>query len=364
MKKNKISFHSTYSYPLFNTESKVKHGGAEIQVSFIAKELAKDKKNEVLCLVGDFGQEKTEIFDEIKVIKTFNPGTKSIFIELISSFFYFLKLIKHNPSVLISSGAGSLVGVIALYKVLFRKKLIYRVSHKMDTDKTWVKKNKLGFLFEFALKNADKIVCQAKYQTTLLKENYGLSSDIIPNFYQISENKKNKKNTVLFVARCEEWKNPNLFIQLAKQNKKVNFVMICPPSKDLAFFEEINTKASVINNLQFIKKVPFNQIQKYFDEASIFVNLSDFEGFPNTFIQAGIAKTPILSLSVNPDDFINTYDCGFVCDNNFEILNKNLNILLENNAVWKQKSENSFSYVNENHNIKLNFEKYKQIIEC
>ena len=362
MKPLKVSFHSTYSYALFNKKSKVKHGGAEVQMSFIAKELAKNKNIEVCCFAGNFKQPKIEFYDHIKLIKTFNPGTQSVFIELIQTFLYFLKLIKHNPDVLVSSGAGSLVGVLALYKITFRKKLIYRVSHKMDTDKTWVKNNKLGFLFEFALKNADTIVCQAKYQANLLAENYQLPAEIIPNFYPISNKSKVKNNTILYVARCEKWKNPELFIKLAKQNPIQTFVMICPPSADILFFEKIQTETKQLSNLQFIKHVEFEKIQIYFDKASAFVNLSDFEGFPNTFIQAGIGHTPILSLSVNPDNFINEYNCGFVCNHDFDLLNKKLEIVLQNKELWKQKSENSFSYVNQNHNLDINFKKYNDLI--
>jgi len=360
--KQKVSFHSTYSYPLFNKASKVKHGGAEIQMSFIAKELAKNENIETFCFVGDFQQSKVEEYNNVKLIKTFNPGTQFIAIELVNVFLYFLKLIRYNPDVLITSGAGSLAGVLALYKVLFRKKLIYRVSSSIDIDKTWVRNNKLGFLFEFTFKKANKIVCQAAYQKKLLSENYGIEGVVIPNFHTINKKEITKEEQILFVGRCERLKKPDLFIELAKLNTKQKFVMICPPTSDLSFFTEIKKQANEVANLNFISKVPFSKIQTYFDKAKLFVNLSNFEGFPNTFIQAGVGNTPILSLSVNPDNFINNYNCGFVCDNNFETLNKKLKLILENEMLWQEKSKNVFAYVNQNHNLDINLMKYSDLI--
>jgi hypothetical protein len=51
-------------------------------------------------------------------------------------------------------------------------------------------------------------------------------------------------------------------------------------------------------------------MQRWFDEATVFVNTSDYEGFPNTFVQAATGGCGILSLRVNPDGFLDRFGCG------------------------------------------------------
>ena len=59
MKPVKICFISLRSFPLFARKSMEYFGGAEVQISSIAKFLAQDKKFQVSIVVGDYGQTKT-----------------------------------------------------------------------------------------------------------------------------------------------------------------------------------------------------------------------------------------------------------------------------------------------------------------
>ena len=82
--------------------------------------------------------------------------------------------------------------------------------------------------------------------------------------------------------------------------------------KDYA--EKIYTTASKIKNIKIIDFVDFHKIDEYFKKARVFVNSSIEEGFPNTFIQACKNKTPIVSLDVNPDNFIDNHEVGVFCN--------------------------------------------------
>jgi glycosyltransferase involved in cell wall biosynthesis len=66
-------------------------------------------------------------------------------------------------------------------------------------------------------------------------------------------------------------------------------------------YDEIATATQKVSNLIFHGFVPYHKVNEYFSRASLFVNTSSIEGFPNTFIQAWMHYTPVVGLNVDPD---------------------------------------------------------------
>ena len=89
-----------------------------------------------------------------------------------------------------------------------------------------------------------------------------------------------------------------------------------------------------------------------FAQAFVFVSTSLFEGFPNTFLQAGKYGVPILSYQVDPDDFIERNNCGIVAHGDFDRLVEGMRAI---QAHWTsgrgRYSSNIRKYVEENHNL-------------
>ena len=72
-------------------------------------------------------------------------------------------------------------------------------------------------------------------------------------------------------------------------------------------------------------------------------------------------STPILSLNINPDNFIIKNQVGLFCNNDFNILKENLNRLLSDQDLWRKYSENTYNYVNNEMNIEKSIIKWKEI---
>jgi glycosyltransferase involved in cell wall biosynthesis len=363
----KICIIQTYTYPLFNKNVKASHGGSELQLYQIAKELSKDDKYEISFIVGDFDQKKIEIINNIKIYKSFNPSKDdNLLKKIIQSIKYFnlFKLI--NADVYFTSTANSTVGLVELFCKLYKKKHIHWTAHDMDVDKSYIQKNGvLGLFYKYGLENSDVVLALTEYHKVLLKKNHKKNSVIFKLGYYINNVKKNvySKKHILWVARFEKWKKPELFIELSDRFINETFIMICPNSdvEDDKYNELINLVNNK-KNIKFIKYVEFKKIQNYFNNAKIFTNTSDFEGFPNTFIQAGIGRTPVVSLNVNPDNFITKNNCGYFCNGDFDNMVEKLNKLLNNKKDWEEKSNNIYKYVKENHNINNNIKLLNNII--
>ena len=372
MKKIKVCFIATYAWALFAEElgypQKTPFGGAEIQLFYLANGLARDNNYEVSFIVGDFGQHPSLSYRGIRLYKGFKPPERISQMMASSGVLSVLKiwrvLTKIQADVYIQWGATWVTGALAFFCRLFRKKFMYIIAHEIDVSGEYARRNGLrGNLFEWGLKNADLIITQNTEQSKLLEQRFHRTAVPFKTVYPIDEIKPLERNYILWVARSETWKRPELFIQLAQEFPQEQFIMVSSPAIHYrTFFQQIKTQAQGIPNLSFIEYVSFNQIDRYFQKAMVFVNTSDYEGFPNTFIQAAKNKTPILSFKVNPDDFINRYQCGLCANGDFSRLISQLKELLENKTLWNQMSANAFSYATENHDLRKALPAFKQLL--
>ena len=60
-------------------------------------------------------------------------------------------------------------------------------------------------------------------------------------------------------------------------------------------FEQVRELALTAPNLTLLHGVP--DVRPYYDRAVALVNMSIVEGFPNTFLEAAMSSTPIVSIS-------------------------------------------------------------------
>ena len=91
-------------------------------------------------------------------------------------------------------------------------------------------------------------------------------------------------------------------MRLAESMPDEQFVMICNSSEhDKGIHSQLIDQSRHLSNLEFIEFVSHTEIRPYYARAKLLVNTSEIEGFPNTFIEAAIEKTPVVSLNVNPN---------------------------------------------------------------
>jgi hypothetical protein len=105
-------------------------------------------------------------------------------------------------------------------------------------------------------------------------------------------------------------KRPELFLQLAQRLPACTASMIGgtqPQAHDL--YEQIRGRAACVGNLSFHGPLPYRGTNRLFDRARVFVNTSETEGFPNTFLQAWIRGVPVVTF-FDPDDVVRREGLG------------------------------------------------------
>jgi len=354
--KVKVVIISHFGYPLYNQKCKETFGGgAAVQLYLISKELSKYKHLDINILTGEYEPmyHKIETIGNIKLFKIL-PLKRTLvnYIRFFLNFILYLK--KINPDVIIQRAASIITGLSSIYCKTFKKKFIYSVANITDVTGE-LEKSFIGKIYKYGLENADCVIAQSNNQIYESKKRKKVISNItlINSGYEIGNISKIKKEKILWVGRAVQWKRAEIFLELAHLFPEEKFIMICFQEYDVNYYNSILNKANKIKNLEFHEFIPFHEIDAYFKKSKIFINTSiDNEGFPNTFIQALKNKTPILSLNVDPDNFLTENQVGLSCNNDFNKLVKNLNILLRETDLYNLMSNSALNYVSKNHDIK------------
>jgi len=345
-------------------------GGAELQQMLIAQGLNKRNFKIFFIVLGDGkDQNKIEDIDGIKICKSIPLGLKIN--GILGYFFTFKKMwnsLKNvNADIYFQQCSDNLTGIIALFCLLHRKKFIYQIGSDEDVNGNFVKqmhffKKRLYF---FGLSVAKVIICQSEYQKQLLNKNHHKIGRIIKNPYPLKTIaiEKSKPPIILWVGSIKPmFKQPELFLDLAKKMPDISFQMIGGPSTDIEFYEQIKESAKKIPNLDFKGFIPYKDIDNYFAKASIFVNTSSVEGFPNVFLQAWNAYLPVISLNVDPDNIIKKFKLG-LCSGTIDQMEKDITAFINNEELRIEYGNNGRNYIEREHEQNKIIEQFIKLID-
>jgi glycosyltransferase involved in cell wall biosynthesis len=354
-KKIKVCFVVPRAYPIFNPDKGDYFGGAELDLYYLATELARDSGFEVSFIVADYGQNDVETIEGVTILKSLDFN-KNVFDGLLRTW-RALKRVDADIYFLECASPG--VPLVAMFCKLHRRIFVYRLASVLESNGTYIRQNPIfGRLFAWSLRQADMVFAQNVTDEGNLTRTVGVSSRAIPNGHRLPAVQQQTRDTILWVGRDNPVKKPELFLELAKVMPNEHFTMVCQALNKDQHYANLIAEAGTIPNLEFIRHVPFNQVDTFFRRAKVFVNTSDSEGFPNTFIHACKCGTAILSFNVNPDGFLNAHTCGLCCNGDPARLTYNLRFMLENNR-YVGYGTNAHGYAVQYHDITEIITEYK-----
>jgi len=311
-----ICFVGPDNYPVLSGTTSTDYiGGESVQQTLLAKAF-KALGNDVTMIVRSSGNERREIIDGINVLRSYNGSEGFPVVRFahprLTSLFRALK--STNADIYYQSCAGMLTGATARYCRQNHKQFVFRVAH--DTDcipgKHLIRYWRDRKLYEYGLRRATLIAAQSHPQVDLLKGNYGLDSVLVSMVTEIPKQLPQgpRDIDVLWVNNLRAFKRPERVLDLAERLPSVNFTMIggpCPGEE--SYYEKIRGRAGTIGNLRFLGPVPYAAVNQFFERSKVFINTSESEGFPNSFLQAWVRGVPVISF-VDPGGIIAERNLG------------------------------------------------------
>ncbi len=351
----RICFISLRAYPLFNSQVHANFGGAEVDLYHIATELAKDPDYDVHMVVGDYGQPQIEKIEDVTLHKSLDVN-KNLFMQA-SRIWSALR--RADAEIYMTKLLSLATVLFALFCKINKRVFLYRTAHTHECDGTYFKENPLRALaVRWALRQANTIWTQNETDSGYLKQTMDLPSIHIRNAHRLPSDELQPRKFILWVGRFVAMKRPEKYLEMARAYPELQFKMVCQAPPDAQGFEAFKNEASQIPNLTLLPFLPYQQMEETFKQAALFVSTSVAEGFPNTFIQACKYRVPILSLKVNPDQFLDKNNCGFCAKDDWDLFCRLFKELLDEKRCC-ELGQNGLQYVDAYHNIEKIIEQYK-----
>lgn len=347
-------------------------GGAECQTHFLAQHIAESTHHEVFFL-SRFTPDDTEGFGYPIIRYSSPPFFQHLrWGQSLDTFSILLRLSQIKPDAILQMQAGAYVGAGVMYAKRARIAHIWYVASDRDLEPAPPVGSESPFrhvdqaMFGWAIRRTTAIIAQTRVQKDKLKAFLGRDADaVIPNFHPAPAlpGKSDEQFIVCWIANLKSLKRPQLFVELAKRfahRSDIRFVM-AGRSDDSAAARDAIREISGLGNADYLGELSMEDVNALLERAHLLVNTSEYEGFPNTFIQAWLRGVPVLSINVDPDGLLNSTGLGRMSGDPDRLV-ADVARFLDDDGMRTACGRECYRYASENFSMK-NAENVVRVIE-
>jgi len=365
----RVCFISPLGYGLYNRSSGYPFGGAEVQFYLLANELARDPAYRVTVLVTVREEPGMESRGALTIVKRKGKGRLALggILSAVSAFCDMLGQLRAiDADVYLHAGAGGEVGAYALICRLLRRRFVYVVASSADlSDANGHVRGPWRGLFPLGCRLAHAVVCRTDEQMRRFRTRYRCEGVLIRTGHPVPPPPATgAKSTVLWVGRMHPLKQPEMFLDLAGRLPNERFVMVFTHDEvheDLC--RSIRSRAAALPNVAVHEDVAWQDVGRFFEEAKLFVNTSTYEGFPNTFVQAAMQATPILSWTVDPDGALTRHRIGYCAGGSFERLAEETERICASKPHRADMGSRARDYARQYHDLQQSVRELKALVQ-
>jgi glycosyltransferase involved in cell wall biosynthesis len=168
---------------------------------------------------------------------------------------------------------------------------------------------------------------------------------------------KSRDPLVVFLARWDRRKRPQLFFELAKAFPRVRFIAF-GRSQDPVWDAELRRRYGGLPNLElagFVDQFENGQVREALNRAWVLVNTAAREGLPTSFLEAMAHRCALLA-RVDPGRVVERFGFCASTDN----FTEGLEALLQGDA-WRAKGEAGHGYMREHFELDRVIERHIEL---
>ena len=344
-------------------------GGIQRQQAMMAKWLAK-RGWRVSMITWDEGQPQSKVVDGVRVIKMCraDAGVKGVrfFHPKWTSLLHALRAA--DADVYYQNTAEYVTGQVALWCHRHGRRFAYSVASDPDCDPHLPKMKSLRerFLYRYGIRHADRIIVQTQRQQEMLRNGFGINASVVPMPCAAPSNGNDlarvafapEQGRVLWVGRVCEVKRPDRLLGVAEACPDLVFDLV-GPSYDTDYSRRIVERARQIRNVTVHGPVGWDKVWDYYRQATCLLCTSDYEGFPNTFLEAWSQGLPVVS-TFDPDDLTARRELGLVAGD-VPGLAAAVRRLLTSPDLYRRLSQNARQYYTENHTVEVAMPRFEEV---
>jgi glycosyltransferase involved in cell wall biosynthesis len=361
----RICFVAPTAYPVLAGSRDIKFvGGAEVQQVFLAQELA--RRGHIVSMISmDHGQREGDSIKGVRLFKMYAPDAGLPVLRFIhprwTSIWRAMK--RANAEIYYQRAAGAATGFVVSFAAVHRRYSVYAAAHDLEFDPTvpQVRYSRDKYLFRYGARNADRLVVQSDRQVMACRETFGRESTCIKSCYGYEGESGMQQGRILWVGNVKPIKRPELFLDLAEKLPQFRFRLVGGPAAGAAHFEVLRRRAETLGNVEMVGFIPYSDVEQHFDGASILINTSDGEGFPNTFMQAWSRGIPTVSFFDSGAKYQGAEVGEVVPD--VESMARVVKTIKVDAGVWLEKSATSAAYFRQHHTVTKVVDDYERLFD-
>jgi glycosyltransferase involved in cell wall biosynthesis len=197
----------------------------------------------------------------------------------------------------------------------------------------------------------------------MLKAGFGVEAAILPmpcpGPSEIEQKLSSEPFRVAWVGRIAPVKRLEVLLEVAEAIPDVQFDVAGKPDADEGYTEPVLARANAMENVTLHGYVARDRMPGFYQNAAVLCCTSDYEGFPNTFLEAWSYGLPIVS-TVNPDDLMSEKELGFYAKGVPDLVQA-IRRLKEDHEVRRRMAANARNYYAKNHAVGPAMRKFEAV---